>query len=289
MRPYAIHGFGRMTFPWLEPTRRVRPKKRLGQHFLINRGVLRKIVEAAQLTAQDTVVEVGPGTGFLTQELAVHAGNLIAVELDRDLAARLREEMEDHPNVRIIQGDILDWPPERLLGPVGAAAGGYKVVANLPYYITAPVLRHFLADARRPQSLVAMIQHEVARSLVAAPGHLGLLAVAVRFYGRVEFIASVAPGSFQPPPKVRSAIVRIVTHAAPPVAVPSPEAFFETVRAGFSARRKQLRNALAQGLAIPAADAARLLNASDLDPHRRAETLDLEEWARLTRVRHSAE
>lgn len=261
----------------------VRAKKRLGQHFLINRGILAKIVEAAELQAEDTVVEVGPGTGVLTRELAAHAGQVIAVELDRDLVERLRSELPN--NVRVLYGDILQLPPERLFPEPPSS---YKVVANLPYYITAPVLRHFLAGSFRPERLVVMVQYEVAQTITARPGDMSLLSVAVQFYGRAEFVAAVSPGSFQPPPKVRSAIVRIDTYDDPPVDVPSAATFFDTVRAGFSARRKQLRNALAQGWKVPTEDAARILLASAVDPARRAQTLSLEEWAAVTRARYAS-
>ena len=282
-----------MESPW--PEAPVRPRKGLGQHFLVNRGVLRQILDAAEVTMDDIVIEVGPGTGVLTRELSNRAGVLIAIELDRDLAARLRAELGDRPGVHILQGDILHWPPAALLtestgarlegGPRRGQGQSYKVVANLPYYITAPVLRHFLAGEPAPSRMVAMVQYEVARSLVAGPGEMSLLAVAVQFYGKPEIVASVSPGSFRPPPKVRSAILRIDTYTRPPVNVSNHRLFFDTVRAGFSSRRKQLHNALAQGLAISAAKAALFLHQADIDPQRRAQTLTLEEWARLTRVR----
>jgi 16S rRNA (adenine1518-N6/adenine1519-N6)-dimethyltransferase len=211
---------------------------------------------------------------MLTRELAARAGKVIAVELDRDLAGRLQSEL---PEVDIIQGDILDWQPP---------SEPYKVVANLPYYITAPVLRHFLAGRFPPTLIVAMVQHEVAKTITAGPGDMSLLAIAVQFYGKPALIATVSPGSFTPPPKVRSAIIRVDTYTSPPVDVPSPEAFFRTVRAGFAARRKQLRNSLAQGLPVPAPEADRILATAGIDPQRRAETLMLDDWARLTHAVH---
>lgn len=261
---------------WLDTP--VRPKKRLGQHFLINRGVLQRVVDTAEISPDEVVVEVGPGTGILTRELASRAGTVIAVELDRTLAERLQAEFAGAPSVRIVQADVLDWDPP---------ARPYKVVANLPYYITAPVLRHFLAGVSPPTRMVAMVQYEVAKTLTASPGEMSLLAIAVQFYGKPELVAAVSPGSFNPPPKVRSAIIRVDTYTSTPVDVPSAEAFFRTVRAGFSARRKQLRNALAQGLGVAASQASDLLQQAGIDPQRRAETLSLDEWASLTRIAHA--
>lgn len=286
----ASLGRGRRSLPWPDPTDQpLHPKKRLGQHFLVNRGVLAHILEAAALTPGDCVVEVGPGAGILTRALLERAGALVAVELDRILAERLHRELGAVPGFRLLQGDILDLPPPhllellRLLAP--GSCQGYKVVANLPYYITAPTLRHFLTATPPPERMVVMVQWEVARSIVAKPGDLSLLAIAVQFYGRPELVAAVAPGSFSPPPRVRSAILRIDTYPYPPVSVPSADAFFDAVRAGFSARRKQLHNALASAWRLSPAEASALLGAAGIDPQRRAQSLSLEEWAALAWAR----
>ncbi len=261
---------------------RPRLKKRLGQHFLTNRGVLRRIVQTAELAPGDVVIEVGPGAGVLTAELGQRAGTVIAVELDASLLPGLTARFGAAPGFHLVQGDILEWPPERLLQEAGLPPGTpYKLVANLPYYITAPVLRHFLASAHPPQRLVVLVQYEVAKTLVAGPGDASLLAIATQYYGHPTLVAKVAPGSFSPPPKVSSAVVRIDTYPARPVDAPSDEAFFAAVRAGFRARRKQLRNSLAQGLGVPAADAATLAETAGIDPQRRPETLTLAEWAAL--------
>lgn len=263
------------------------PKKRLGQHFLINRGVLQKVLDAAALTPTDLVIEVGPGTGTLTRELVRRAGAVVAVELDRELAARLQRSMGAEPNLHLAQGDILALPPQQLLplfpgiGPAPSAVPEYKVVANLPYYITAPVLRHFLASPSPPIRLVVMVQYEIAKRIVAKPGGMSILAIAVQFYGKPELMAQVAPGSFFPPPQVRSAILRIDPYLYPAVRVPSADAFFAVVKAGFSAPRKQLHNALAQAWDISTEEAIRLLAAAEVAPQRRAQSLSLEEWARI--------
>src|SRR5271169_5544621 len=153
-------------------------KKGLGQNFLIDRGVLTKIIAAAGIENTDTIVEVGPGLGVLTRALAEKAGKVISVELDRNMAALLSETMAGALNVNIVEGDILDTPPESLVGE-----GDYKVVANLPYYITSPVLRHFLESAHQPESLVVMVQKEVAKQIVARPPEMSLLSNAIQFYG----------------------------------------------------------------------------------------------------------
>jgi len=248
--------------------------------------VLAHIVAAADLSPSDIVVEVGPGKGILTAELAGTAGTLIAVELDRDLLPHLTRRFGATPGFHLLHADILTTPPAALLAQTGLPPNApYKVVANLPYYITAPVLRHFLADAHPPTAMVVLVQYEVAQTLTAAPGDLSLLGIAVQYYGRTQLIAKVAPGSFSPPPKVHSAIVRIDCYSEPPVDAPSEAAFFETVKAGFRAKRKQLRNSLAQGFDMPASEAAALAEQAGIDSQRRPETLSLAEWARLAWAR----
>jgi 16S rRNA (adenine1518-N6/adenine1519-N6)-dimethyltransferase len=257
-------------------------KKRLGQHFLTDQAVLARIVAAADLSPSDTVVEIGPGKGVLTAELVQAAGTLVAVELDRDLLPHLTRRFSAAPGFQLVHADVLTMSPAALLATAGLPPEApYKVVANLPYYITAPVLRHFLADEHPPTVMVVLVQYEVAQTLTAAPGDLSLLGIAVQYYGRPTLVAKVGPGSFSPPPKVHSAIVRIDVHAGPPVDAPSEATFFATVKAGFRAKRKQLRNSLSQGWDIPAADAATIAEQAGIDPQRRPETLSLEEWARL--------
>lgn len=258
----------------------LRAKKSLGQHFLIDKLVLHRIVSAAELTPEDTVIEVGPGLGILTKELARRAGRVIAVEADPNLASALREVVAD---IDIISADILETDPALLLASSGVegASPSYKVVANIPYYITSPILRHFLEASLKPSLIVVMVQKEVGEAIVAQPGGMSLLAVGIQFYGKPVIVDHVPAGSFYPPPKVDSVILRIKVHEQPPVSVPQANKFFDVVRAGFSAPRKQLRNALAQGLGIPPKEAANLLERAMIDPQRRAETLHLEEWARI--------
>ncbi len=266
-------------------------RKRLGQHFLIDQGVLQTIVQAAGLTPDDVVIEIGPGLGVLTTELAGQAGWVVAVELDSKLATALKRTLASANNVTIINGDILRVDPVALLeeprtGLPQAIDGslGYKVVANLPYYITSAVIRRFLEASVRPRLMVVMVQKEVAEAIVARPGRMSLLSVSVQFYGEPAIVGYVAAGSFYPPPEVDSAILKIALHPEPVVAVGDSEGFFGLVRAGFAAPRKQIANSLAQGLGISKDEVLPLLEKAALGPGRRAETLALSEWARLWRV-----
>ena len=267
----------------------LRAKKGLGQHFLVDGRVLRRIVAAADLTFEDTVIEVGPGLGILTRELAQQAGRVMAIEADSEMVSALSEVVARYPNLTVIHGDILHVDPASLLQPSGGVPASYKVVANIPYYITSAVLRYFLEASRQPALMVVMVQKEVGKAIVAQPGDMSLLAVSIQFYGRPSIVARVPARSFYPPPKVDSVILRVDVYEKPPVSVPSARAFFETVRAGFSAPRKQLRNSLAQGLAIDTQLAAGLLQRVEIDPRRRAETLSIEEWGRLCRERDHLE
>lgn len=255
-------------------------KKGLGQHFLVDERVLRSLTSAAELASQDTVVEVGPGLGILTRELAKKAGRVIAIEVDSRLASVLKETLVPYPNVTIINADVLEIDPQALL----AKETPYKVVANLPYYIASAVLRHFLETSTKPRLMVITVQKEVAQAIVAQPGKMGILSVGVQFYGKPTIVDYVPARSFYPPPKVSSAILRIDLYERPPVAVEDEALFFKVVRGGFSAPRKQLHNSLAQGLAIPTADAAALLKKAGISQRRRAETLSLEEWATVYRL-----
>ena len=260
----------------------LRARKGLGQHFLVDESVLGLIIETAELASSDIVIEIGPGLGILTRELAGKAGRVIAVELDGRLAAVLKESLAAFDNVTIINGDILKIDPAVLLREAGGPE--YKVVANLPYYITSPVLRHFLEAPARPRTMVVMVQKEVAEVIAARPGRMSLLSVGVQLYGKPEIIGHVSAESFYPVPEVDSAILKISVSAGPRVAVSDEAGFFSVVRAGFSASRKQLINSLVRGLGLPRAEVLRMLEDSGIEPRRRAETLSLEEWSRLWRV-----
>jgi len=264
----------------------LRAKKGLGQHFLIDEEVLGHIVSAAQLTPADVVMEIGPGLGVLTRELARQAGCVIAIELDDKLAVILQQTLASLPNVTVVNRDVLGIEPMALLREqvMELPTESYKVVANLPYYITSAVLRHFLEASVKPQVMVVMVQQEVAEAIVAEPGQMSLLSVSVQLYGEPAIISRVPACCFYPAPEVDSAILRIAVYPQPAVDIADREGFFALVRAGFSASRKQIANSLTQGLKLPKAEVLFLLERANIMPQRRAETLTLEEWARLWRV-----
>src|SRR4030042_819336 len=265
----------------------IRAKKGLAQHFLVDDEVLQTILAAAELSPSDPVIEVGPGLGIMTGELAKQAGWVIAIELDNRLAVILRETLP-YENVVILNEDVLGTDPAKLLK--GRAPGfppafnSYKVVANLPYYITSPVLRHFLEAPVKPETMVVMVQKEVAEVIVADAGQRSVLSIAVQFYGKPSIVTKVPAASFFPAPEVDSAVVKIDVYRQPPGDVDNVEGFFKLVRAGFTAARKQAANSLAKGLGLPKPEIQALLGRADIDPQRRAETFTLEEWANLWRL-----
>ena len=261
----------------------LKARKSLGQHFLVDKGVLDRIVSAAELTPDDVVIEVGPGLGVLTKELAKRAGRVIAVEADGGMASALKEVVTDSSNITIVNSDVLQIDPGSLVAELGLedASLRYKVVANIPYYITSAILRYFLEAPCKPSMMVVMVQKEVGKAIVALPGDMSILAVSVQFYGKPSIVGHVTARSFYPPPKVDSVILRIDLYEQPQVSVSGTSDFFRVVRAGFSAPRKQLRNSLAQGLSISALESADMLERANIDSKRRAETLNLQEWARI--------
>jgi 16S rRNA (adenine1518-N6/adenine1519-N6)-dimethyltransferase len=257
-----------------------RPNKSLGQHLLVSRAALDAVVRAAALSPEDAVLEVGAGTGVLTVELAARAGRVVAVELDRALLPVLRETTAALPNVEIMPRNLLDVRPEEVVG-----AQSYKLVANLPYYITALTLRHFLEAAHPPRLLVVMVQREVAERIVARAGEMNLLGLSVQFYGTPRIVAHVPASAFYPPPKVDSAVVRVALHPTPLLPPKERDRLFALARAGFAEKRKQLHNSLArhaEALDATTEMIAAWLAAADIDPTRRAQTLDLGDWLRLT-------
>jgi 16S rRNA (adenine1518-N6/adenine1519-N6)-dimethyltransferase len=258
------------------PDRPSRAKKSLGQHFLVDRRILSRIVGAADLSETDTVVEIGPGRGLLTGELSAKAGRLVTVELDRDLASALSAKYEALPHVTVICADGREID-------IGSLAGesSYKFVANLPYYAASPIIRRFLEATHSPEIMVVMVQREVAERMTASPGHMSLLSVAIQLYGVPKIVCKVPPGAFRPPPKVSSAVLRIDVHPRPILELESETEFFKVVRAGFSAPRKQLRNTLIQGLSMEPGRSEKVLATAGIDPTRRPQTLDLADWGRI--------
>ncbi len=280
----------------------LRPRKGLGQNFLIDSIHLDKIVTVAELAERDLVLEIGPGPGTLTTRLAAAAGQVVAVEVDPNMVNLLRTEYSQLPNLTILEADILQTdldtllpdqptpsneavqpPKHRTIQPTNQPPT-YKVVANLPYYITSAVLRHLLESPARPERIVVTVQKEVAQRIVAEPGQMSLLAVSVQFYGEPKLVHRIPAGAFYPPPKVDSAVVRIDTFPEPPIKVSNVSLFFRLVKAGFGQKRKQLKNSLAAGLHKPVADVVAALEEAKIDPTRRAETLSLADWGRLAEV-----
>lgn len=257
----------------------VRAAKGLGQHFLVDRAALRAIVEAAEIGAADDVLEVGPGPGVLTAALAERAQSVTAVEIDVRMAEVLAETLGGRPNVRVVRGDALDLdlfsagprPPTRIVG-------------NLPYRITSPLLVRFLGDARRPPLVVVLVQEEVARRIVAGPGEAkerGFLSVFCQAFAEPRIVRRVGARSFRPPPKVDSAVVALRSRRTPAFAPLPQERFLALVSDAFRHRRKQLRSALGYEAGVDRARAARALHAAAIDPARRPEELALHEWVAL--------
>lgn len=257
----------------------LRPSKGLGQNFLVDETVPPKILAAAGIGPDDAVIEIGPGVGVLTLRMAPIVRKLTAVELDRRLYPFLHQALAPYPGARLVEGDALEFKPAEL------EPEPYKLVANIPYYITSAILRHFMESDHRPLKTVLMVQKEVAQRIVAVPPDMSLLAVSVQFYGKPKIWSYVPAGAFFPPPKVDSAILLIETYLPeerPCPGVDEPR-FFGIVRAGFSQKRKQIANSLASGLAgqVDKTQVQAALADAGIESTRRAESLTLQEWARL--------
>jgi len=269
----------------------LRPSKRLGQNFLIDNKAIRKIVEAANLRKDDIVLEIGPAIGNLTYKLAGKAKKVIAVEKDPKMMEILREVLKDYPNIKIVLGDILRFQNSKLkINPPGSSSlrsaqqnSKYKVVANLPFYITAPVIRKFLEMQKRPKEMILVVQKEVAQRICAKPPKMNLLAVSVQFYAKTEIISCISKKSFFPQPKVDGAILRIVPLTIIKRVI-STASFFKIVKAGFSQPRKQLVNNLSKGLKLNKERVKSWLLENNIQPNQRAETLEIEDWIKLTKT-----
>jgi len=265
-------------------------RKSLGQNFLTDKNIIEKIIAAAELKDTDLVVEIGPGLGALTAQIALAAEKVIAVEVDRGLIAALAEVLEELQNVEIVQDDALKTDFDLLIGErtgglYGKGAKKYKLMANLPYYITSPIIMHLLMARFNISMMVIMIQAEVAERLAASPGSkaYGALSLAVQYFTEPEILFRVPRTVFYPKPGVDSAVVRLSVRSEPAVTVRDETAFFKTVRAAFGKRRKTLLNALTGSIiGIDRETCLRALKNSGIDPVRRGETLSLAEFATLT-------
>lgn len=259
--------------------RRPRARKALGQHFLVDKRVLARIVRAADPQPDETIVEVGPGHGTLTGELAGRGSRVIAVELDNVLAARLEARFGSDTPVRVVAGDARKADPVALVG-----GEPYKLVANLPYYAAMPIVRRFLESDHPPSRMVVMVQREVAEAMTAKPGGMTLLSVAVQLYGSPAIVCRVTPRAFRPPPKVSSAVVRIDVFPETAIRLESVSEFFRVVRAGFSAPRKMVRNSLKNGLGAEQGDVLSALKSAGVEPTLRPGALSLQDWGRVYRA-----
>ncbi len=257
-------------------------KKGFGQNFIINPGVCPHIVEAAGIDETFGVLEIGPGIGVLTKELAARAKKVVAVEVDTRLPALLAETLADADNVKIVLGDVLKTDLHALIAQEFAGLR-VAVCANLPYYITSPIVMKLLEERLPIENITVMVQKEAAQRLTAAPGsrESGAVSYAVAYYAQPQLLFSVQPGSFYPAPKVTSAVIRLDIHAAPPVQVADEAAYFRLIRAAFCQRRKTAANAIAAGLSLPKAQVTAAICAAGCEASVRPEKLTLADFARI--------
>ncbi len=250
-------------------------KKELGQNWLRDRAMLEAIADEADLSISDTVLEIGPGLGTLTSELLRRAGNVAAVELDSERAAKLPAQFPGK-NLTVINEDILSYDLERL-------PTGYKVVANVPYYITSKIIEKLMTASNRPSVIVILVQKEVAERIVARPGGMSILAISAQIFAKTHLGIEIPRQFFTPVPKVDSQVVVLEVRDKPLVLEKDQKAFFRVVKAGFANKRKKLRSSMSAGLAISKSDAEKLLRQAGIDPDLRAEDLSIDDWIRLMR------
>lgn len=263
----------------------LRPQHKLGQNFLTDRRILEAIADASGAGPDDLVLEIGPGLGSLTQQLAERAGHVLAIELDRNLVSLLSKTIQQtYANVEVVQGDAGRIDLHALLAERLAPGQRAMVAANLPYYITTPLVMRLLEEELPLDRIVVMVQKEVADRMVSPPGskEYGALSVAVQYYSEPQIALNVSKGAFLPPPEVESAVVVMQMRKEPPVNAPK-EAFFRVVKAAFGQRRKTIPNALVAGLGMDKARVEAALLAAGVALQRRGETLSLEEFAAVTR------
>jgi 16S rRNA (adenine1518-N6/adenine1519-N6)-dimethyltransferase len=262
----------------------VRAKKQLGQNFLHDESVLEHIAESAHFTKEDFVVEIGAGTGVLTEVLAQRVKRVVAFEVDDDLMPILLKKFPLSSNVTIVQKDILQTQPQELWQSFheNVQEISYKVVANIPYYITAPIIRFLIELERQPKEMILMMQKEVAERLVAPKGSLSVLGVSVQYYAKVEFLFVVPKTAFHPVPQVESAVVRLTPYRA--FERTHDALLFRLVRMGFAARRKTLVNTLSAGLHLSKSVVAQRLHLIEIAPTARAQELSLDDWEKLKEI-----
>jgi 16S rRNA (adenine1518-N6/adenine1519-N6)-dimethyltransferase len=258
------------------------PRKSLGQNFLIEPTALERVISASKMESTDHVLEIGAGLGSLTRLLAVNACHVTAVEIDRHLIPILQEVLKPHPNITLIQGDIMELSPAEIM-----QMQDYVVVANIPYYITSALLRHLLEASLKPRRLVLTIQKEVAARICTKDGKMSLLALSVQVFGTAQIAAPIPAGCFYPIPTVDSSVLVVELYKHPLIPTTQLDDFFTLIHAGFSQKRKMLRNSFSSRLPFTADQIKELLIQADIDPQRRAESLTLDEWKKLTMLYHS--
>jgi len=271
----------------------IRPKKKLGQNFLISKRILKEIIKSSQLKPNETVLEIGPGIGILTEELAKRVKKVICVEKDSRMVKILKERLKDFKNVEILEGDILKFSIFTVLSQQNSPKGhfqfskrNYKLVANLPYYVTSPVIRMFLETKNPPKLMVLMVQKEVAQRICASPPKMSKLAVFCQFYGKPKIVKFISKKAFWPQPKVDSAILKIsrIQTDLPRI---NTNLFSKIVRAGFSQPRKQLINNLSKSLNLSREKVKEWLLKNNINPIQRAGSLKIEDWINLTKTSKS--
>ncbi len=252
---------------------KVEAKKSLGQNFLVNPGVVARIVEAAELSSEDTVLEVGPGTGILTKALVQTGARIVAVEKDRRVIEDLNAEFSA-AQIEIVEGDVLEFDPESY----SLQDGEYKIVANLPYYITSHFMRTVFEEWPQPLSMILMVQKEVAQRIMAKPPDMNLLALSIQYYADPEIIMHVSPGSFRPMPDVDSSVIKLIPKKEYPLIAEKEPLFFSILKAAFSGKRKQLLNTLPTIISKNKQGTTELLESIGINPQARPETVSLEQW-----------
>ena len=263
----------------------IAPRKALGQHFLVDEFILSAIADAAALTSDDVVLEIGAGPGGLTEELAKRGATVVAVEIDEELAGSTRERLAAYDRLHVLAADILDFAPGELLEEASVQPP-YVAVGNLPYYITQPIVRRLLESEPAPTRIVVLVQREVAHRMVGGPGHESLLSLSVKVYGVPRLLFDVPATAFWPQPKVQSAVVEITRLDHPAIDLSPDElaVFFHMLRAGFAQPRKQIHNVFPEELGLEPPQVREVLDAAGIDPVARAQHLDLADWERLYRM-----
>lgn len=254
-------------------------KKSLGQNFLKDESIIEAILQVAEVGPEDHIFEIGPGTGALTEKLVGKVAHVFAVELDHELVERLQKHFEESKGISILEGNVLDLNLNEVLAHAGCQSGQYKVIANIPYYITAPIIRTLLSLKLQPKSLTLMVQKEVAERMTTQPGDMSLLSLMVQFYSEAKIALVVPRTAFEPVPAVDSAVVQLVPKRI--FHLESERNFFRVARAGFAARRKTLANNLSSSLGVSREDIEALLVELGLRTDIRAQALSVAHWEQL--------